>query len=192
MSRVIKDETPLSEGAAQALRRLGDFLAGELTWAEVEGMTWEEARAIARIGCELAGEGRLDEARVIFEGLVEGNPKDAAARAALGTVYQKLGRTADALAEYSAALEGDPHNTVALANRGELRLRADDPRGLEDLAAAVQADPHGKTAAGQRAGALVQALTRVAVGRSAAPLTSTSVPVGTRAGSSIPPEGRRR
>ena len=41
---------------------------------------------------DLATAGRLEEARIIFEGLVEGNPKDSASRAALGTVYQKLGR----------------------------------------------------------------------------------------------------
>src|SRR5687768_7394816 len=98
-------------------QKLKSFARGEMTWAEVEGMTWEEANAIAQVGCELADAGRLQEARVIFEGLVAGNPKDSGTRAALGTVYQKLGRIEDALAEYTGAIEADSTNPVALVNR---------------------------------------------------------------------------
>jgi len=144
-------------------QRLKSFVRGEMTWAEVEGMTWENAKAIAQVGCDLAAAGRLEEARVIFEGLVAGNPKDSASRAALGTVYQKLGRTEEAIAEYSAALEHDPKNAVALANRGELRLRAADRAGFTDLANAVDADPDGETSAGRRAKGLVKAIAMMAV-----------------------------
>ncbi|MBJ6759408.1 tetratricopeptide repeat protein [Myxococcaceae bacterium JPH2] len=144
-------------------RKLKAFARGESTWAEVEGMTFEEAKAIAQVGCELAAAGRLDEARILFEGLVEGNPRDSAARAALGTVYQKLGRLDEAVAEYSAALARDAANPVALANRGELYLRKGERQGFTDLANAVEVDPHGETAAGRRARALVKAIALVAV-----------------------------
>jgi Flp pilus assembly protein TadD len=119
-------------------------------------MTWEEANAIAEMGCELAGAGRLEEARILFEGLVAGNPKDSGSRAALGTVYQKLGRLEEAMGEYDAALAHDPKNPVALGNRGELLLKKGDRRGLLDLSLAVQADPKGETAAGRRAQWLVK------------------------------------
>lgn len=142
--------------------RIRAFLQGELTLAEVEGMTWEKAAEIADVGCQLAQSGRLEEARVLFEGLVEGNPRDAAARAALGTVYQKLARSAEALVEYSAAIELDPLNAVALANRGELRLRRGDSEGYRDLQSAVASDPKGETAAGARAAAWIQAISRTA------------------------------
>lgn len=148
--------------------RLKAYVRGEATWAEVEGMTKGEARAIAQVGCELAAAGRLEEARVLFEGLVEGNPKDAASRAALGTVYQKLGRLDEALAEYTAALAEQPRNPVALANRGELRLRAGDRQGYAGLAQAMEADPHGETAAGRRARSLVESITRLMVARAQA------------------------
>jgi Flp pilus assembly protein TadD len=147
----------------ETVSKLKAFARGELTWAEVEGMTFEEAKAIAQVGCELAAAGRYEEARILFEGLVEGNPKDAASRAALGTVYQKLGRLQDAIAEYSGALERDPHNPVALVNRGELYLRQGERQGFTDVANAVEADPHGNTVAGRRARALVKAITLVAV-----------------------------
>lgn len=131
-------------------------------------MVKDETKEMAQAGCDLAAAGRLEEARIIFEGLAEGNPKDSASRAALGTVYQKLGRISEAITEYSAALEIDPRNPVALANRGEVRLRRGDREGFKDLAAAVEADPLGETAAGRRAQGLVKAITLMALERAKA------------------------
>jgi len=163
MGRIIKHEETNVNTQPQLKAKLKSFARGEVTWAEVEGMTWEEAKAIAQVGCDLATAGRLEEARIIFEGLVAGNPKDSASRAALGTVYQKLGRIDEAIAEYSAALDLDAKNPVALANRGELRLKAGDRGGFGDIARAVDADPHGETTAGRRAKGLVKAITMMAV-----------------------------
>ena len=115
------------------------------------------------MGCDLAAAGRLEESRVIFEGLVAGNPKDTGAQAALGTVYQKLGRIEDTIAAYDAAIEQDGRNPVALSNRGELRLKAGDKEGLGDLMRAIEADQQGETAAARRAAALVKAITTQAV-----------------------------
>jgi Flp pilus assembly protein TadD len=164
MGRIIKYQGDTTmEIQTETMEKLKAFARGEVTWAEVEGMTFEEAKSIAQVGCELAAAGRYEEARILFEGLVEGNPKDAASRAALGTVYQKLGRLEDAIAEYSAALERDPHNPVALVNRGELYLRQGQRQGFTDVANAVEADPQGASSAGRRARALVKAITLVAV-----------------------------
>jgi Flp pilus assembly protein TadD len=163
MSRILKPSEEAMNADTELKRRITAFTRGQMTWAEVEGMTFEEAKAIAQVGCDLAAAGRLDDAKIIFEGLVAGNPKDSAARAALGTVYQKLGRVPDAITEYTAAIESDPKNPVALANRGELRLKAGDRAGFADLSKAVEADPYGETAAGRRARGLVKAITLAAV-----------------------------
>ena len=143
---------------AQTRHKMRRFLNDELTWAQVEGMSFEEAERIARLGCELAGQGRLHEARVIFEGLVAGNPEDTSAQAALGTVYQRLNLTEDATACYDRALALFADNVVALAHRGELRLRAADKRGIEDLARAARIDSGGVSRAGRRARALLRFL----------------------------------
>jgi Flp pilus assembly protein TadD len=147
--------TQINEETARKLRA---FARGEMTWAEVEGMTWERARAAIAAGCELAAAERLDEACVVFEALVAMDPKDAVSQAALGTVYQKLGRPLDAEAAYSAALRIDAKNAVALSNRGELRLKRGDKEGAVDLARAIEADPEGETVAARRARALLRAL----------------------------------
>jgi len=134
------------------------FLKGERTWAQVEGMTFAQAQKIAQIGCELAERGRLSDACVLFEGLVAGNPRDSSAQGALGTVYVRLGRLADAMECFDAAVQLWPDNLVALTHRGELRLRKGDRRGVEDLARAAQLDERGISAAGRRARRLLQAL----------------------------------
>lgn len=140
--------------------RLAAIVRGEVTLAELQGVTSGEARAIAQAGCELAAAGRLEEARILFKGLVATNPKDAGAHAALGTVYQRLGRGEEARASYDAALALSPQHPVALANRGELRLRSNDREGQADLARAVEVDPEGRTRAGRRARELLEAMSR--------------------------------
>lgn len=165
MGRVIKNEDTVTDTKSDAVVRYRHLLAqrGRNAWAEVDGVNWQEAKAIAQVGCDLAAAGRLEEARIIFEGLVEANPKDSAVLSALGTVYQKLGRIEDALSAYNTAIELDPRNPVALGNRGELRLRNDDREGFSDLARAVESDPHGETNAGRRARDLVRAITLKAI-----------------------------
>src|SRR5687767_11235614 len=111
IAELIENESP------EVIDRLQDLADGKITLAELEGMTWEEAKAIAQVGCDLAALGRLEEAKVIFEGLVETNPKDSASRAALGTVYQRLHQNDDAMQAYDKALDQEPANPVALANR---------------------------------------------------------------------------
>jgi len=145
--------------------RLLAFARGEGTWAEVEGITAADAARMARAGVELAQAGRLREAALVFEAMVEINPRDSGAHAALGTVYQKLGRPDEAVRAYGDALACDPKHPVALGNRGELLLRLGRREGYGDVAAAVAADPGGRTAAGRRAARLAKAITADAMAR---------------------------
>jgi Flp pilus assembly protein TadD len=151
MARIVRGET-MSANATQSIQTL----------AELVGFTFEEAKAIGEIGCDLAAVGMLEEARRLFEGMLEMNAQDAAARAALGTVYQKQGRLQDAMEAYNTSLGTDPTQPIALANRGELRLRQNDRGGLEDLMSATRNDPTGITTGGRRARALLDALAQVA------------------------------
>jgi tetratricopeptide (TPR) repeat protein len=155
MNTTVTEPSRTSLHAQAARRRLEAHLSGAMTLAQAEGMGCEEARRIATLGCDLAARGRLQDALVVFEGLVAGNPRDTSAQAALGAVYQRLDRPRDARACYDRALEACDRNVVALAGRGELRLKSRDLGGLNDLSLAVEVDPRGLTAAGRRARALV-------------------------------------
>ncbi len=134
------------------------WMAGEKTWAQLEGFTAAEAREIAERACALAEAGRLDESRRLFEGLVEMNPYDSSNWSALGTVYQRLDLEAEAREAYDNALVLDERNPVAYGNRGELRLKQGDADGVDDLELAVRWDSEGKTAAARRARAILNAL----------------------------------
>lgn len=129
-----------------------------ITLAQATGITAEQAEVIATMGCDLASSGQLNDARVVFEGLVALNPLDASAHAALGTIYQKLGRLDEARASYDACIKLHPRHPIALANRGELRVLAQDSEGWLDLAKAIEADPEKTTAASRRAQALIEAV----------------------------------
>ena len=157
MSRLIRHEEDLNL-SQEAIQKLVSFARGDITWAEAEGMTWEQAKAIGQVGCDLAEAGRLEEARILFEGLIAGNPRDSASQAALGTVYQKLGRIQDAKEAYTQTLDIDSDNPIALTYRGELRLREGDQAGREDIERAAKSDRSESTAAGRRARTLIAAM----------------------------------
>lgn len=110
------------------------------TAAEEIGLTFEEARAMAQVACDVAEAGDLEASRTVLESLVALNPRDCAVQAALGTVYQKLDLLSEAEAAYSAAIDLGGH-MLARIHRAELRLKRSDRHGLDDLEALVQADP---------------------------------------------------
>lgn len=150
--------------AREALRLAVELARGTRTLAEVTGMTAQEAATLARRGEALAQDGNLEAARVIFEGLVACNPKDAGAHAALGTLYEKLGRRHLALDAFDAALALSPGHPVARLGRGELRLRIGDAGGLDDLHAAAASAPFGASGAAWRAATLLGVLQQVQSG----------------------------
>jgi Flp pilus assembly protein TadD len=131
---------------------------GEITWAQVEGFTSQQARDFARAAYDLARKGQYKKSATILEGLLAMNPYDHASRASLGAVYQRLGRTADASREYDQAIAINGRNVVALANRGELRIQRGDPRGAEDLRKAVEFDPRLTTASARRARSVLSSM----------------------------------
>lgn len=153
-----------SETQREALRLVVELVRGTRTLAEITGMTSKDAAELARRGEALADDGNLESARVIFEGLVACNPRDVGAQAALGTLYEKLGRRQLAMDCFDAALALDPHHPVARLGRGELRLRIGDRLGLEDLHVAASSDPTGRSVAGRRAAALLEVLRKVQSG----------------------------
>ena len=71
------------------------------------------------------------------------NPRDDGAHAALGTLYEKLGRRDAALDSFDAALALCPEHPVARMGRGELRLRMGNLQGVEDVQRAALADAGG-------------------------------------------------
>ncbi len=134
------------------------FLFGKITWAQLEGMTMEQAYAIAEFGYTMYQQGRYKDARTLFEGLVIGNPYDPYFHAMLGAIYTKLDLHEEAAQEFSIAIELDPEDINSYVNRGELLLQHGEfEYAMEDLKAAIDLDPDGKNPASLRARALAAA-----------------------------------
>ena len=138
------------------------FLFGKITWAQLEGMTMEQAYAIAEFGYTMYQQGRYKDARTLFEGLVIGNPYDPYFHAMLGAIYTKLDMHEEAAQEFSIAIELDPEDINSYVNRGELLLQHGEfEYAMEDLKAAIDLDPEGENPASLRARALAAATAAV-------------------------------
>ncbi|HJL40147.1 MAG TPA: hypothetical protein RMG48_02505 [Myxococcales bacterium LLY-WYZ-16_1] len=134
------------------------FLLGKITWAQLEGMTMEQAYAIAEFGYTMYQQGRYKDARTLFEGLVIGNPYDPYFHAMLGAIYTRMDMPEEAAQEFSIAIELDPEDINSFVNRGELLLQHGEfEHAMEDLKAAINLDPEGKNPASLRARALAAA-----------------------------------
>lgn len=157
----LPQQVPINDDDLFDLNRLEKFIMGEITWAQLQGMTIDEAYNIAEYGYSLFQEGRYHDSRVVFEGLVVCNPYDAYFHTMLGAVYQQLDMKEEAGEEYTTAIELDEEHLHAYVNRGELLLQSGEfKRALADLKRAIELDPEGKNEAGTRARALTAATLR--------------------------------
>jgi tetratricopeptide (TPR) repeat protein len=94
---------------------------------------------MVQLGHELFESGRVNEARVVFEGLIAAGHKDAFCYTMLGTVSLALKDFERALQLFDQALELEPSDLAALVYRGELRLkRKKTAKAIKDFEAAVK------------------------------------------------------
>lgn len=139
------------------------FLRGEITFAQLEGMTAHEAQAVARMGHELFRRGRLADARTLFEGLSALNPLDPYPHQVLGAICEREGEPAAARKHYDVCLSLAADNAWVLARRGELRLEAGEAEGgVEDLSRAIRLDGEGRLGSTGRARLILAALVEAA------------------------------
>ncbi|MDQ3263116.1 MAG: tetratricopeptide repeat protein [Myxococcota bacterium] len=106
---------------------------------------------MAQFGHHLFENGRVPEAKAVFEGLVELGVEDAFPHTMLGILFLSEGATDRALALFQAALALDPRDLAARVYRAEVQLGQGKVRTavaeLEALAAATPADsPFGERA----------------------------------------------
>lgn len=133
-------------------RRLEAFLAGHITLGELEGIPKEAQHEMAQTGFRFFTEGKLEQAKKVFNGLLALDPYDAYFLTALGAIAQQEGDLEEAEARFSRALEINPFSPSALAGRGEVRLiQGKLMEAAEDLSKAIAEDPEGKDPATQRA-----------------------------------------
>jgi predicted Zn-dependent protease len=131
-------------------------LASGKTLAEVQGMTEELGRALARVAGEELVAGRLEAARQMLEGLAVTNPHDPAAWTMLACLERRRGRILAARVCAETAYRLSPDDAQVRLVRAEVLLCTPDerPRAAAELTELRLA--HGEVAA--RAQALLTAL----------------------------------
>jgi Flp pilus assembly protein TadD len=134
---------------------------GQSTLAEFVGLTREQLYEIAGRAYGLMNSGRLEEALVIYRGLVAADPTDSVFHCHLGAVELRRGRAAESESEFTAALRFNRANVDALSGRGEARLRLGRlGEAVEDLRAAAELDPQARRPSTVHARALLVSLHR--------------------------------
>ena len=132
------DTDPALRYHVQKLGELFNASAG----AQVGSLDRVELAQMAMFGHQLFEAGRLEEARVVFEGLVALDVKDAFPHTMLGTVYLALGLHDRAVALFEAALALDPEDVAARVYRAEIRIHQKRLRpAIAELTAVLRKGP---------------------------------------------------
>jgi type III secretion system low calcium response chaperone LcrH/SycD len=130
------------QALAASLQRWAD---GKTTLKDVRGYTDDELYAIARMAYYLYFQGKLEEARTLFQGLYAVNPVDPYFANALGVVELASGNEHGALAAYDVAIKLAPDDPGGHVGRAEVHLaQGKKSQAMEDLkrAAAVGSPDH--------------------------------------------------
>ncbi len=128
--------TPPVEPTQAVLQRWAD---GKATLQEVRGYSDEELYSIARTAYFFYYQGRISEARTLFQGLYAVNPLDSYFAKALGVVEMAAGNGPGALAAYDTAIKLAGDDASAYLGRAEVRnALGQRAPALEDLRRAAQ------------------------------------------------------
>lgn len=127
----------------QLLQKWAD---GKATLKDVRGYSDDELYAIARTAYVFFYQGKLQQARTLFQGLYAVNPVDPYFAKALGVIEFAAGNATGSLAAWDVAIKLAPSDPSAYVGRAEVRIAANQKaQAVEDLRRAGQlakdADP---------------------------------------------------
>lgn len=138
------------------------LVEGEITIAELVGLSRGTLYAIAEVGYQMLTSGKVEQAKQIYQGLAAADPYDSVFHCHLAAAHHKLGELDEALAEYSKALQFNFANIDALAGRGEIYFNKGQlTEAFNDLKEAIERDPEAKYPSTARARAIMMALKEV-------------------------------
>ena len=112
----------------------------------------QQTAALMQLGFALFQQGKLKEARDIFEGLIVLNPLNPYAYSVLGSIHQREERYEEAINCFTVTLKLAPEEVNTLTNRGEVLLKLGRlEEAAADLRAAIELDPKAENPAANRA-----------------------------------------
>src|SRR5512136_1725083 len=109
------------EQLQQRLQRLvAQWSQGRVSLKQIVGLSEEELFAISSQGYFMFLQGKTEPARVIFEGLVAIDPRNAYYYRALGAIYWRLKEAQKALKQFTYAIRVAPREVSSYVNRAEV------------------------------------------------------------------------
>jgi tetratricopeptide (TPR) repeat protein len=159
----IEPETP--EAMSKRLNaQLVRWAAGKATLKEIKGYTDDEVYAIAHTAYFFMMQGKNQEARTLFEGLVALDSHNDYYYRALGVIFHKMGEAERALKQFGYAIQVNPRSAPAYVNRAELYIASDRyPEAERDLRKALEVLTVREVALGTKVRALIQLVSRPAL-----------------------------
>jgi type III secretion system low calcium response chaperone LcrH/SycD len=149
------DASTGAPGVAGQLQRWAD---GKATLKDVRGYSDSELYAVAKTAYYFYYQGRLNEARVLFQGLYAVNPLDPYFAKALGVVELAAGNVQGALSAYDVAIKLSPNDASVYVGRAEVRLsQGNKAQAVDDLRKAISVSEE-ETAIRKKAWALLQSV----------------------------------
>lgn len=155
-------EVELERAPQLAVRK---WASGEATLKELKGYSAEELYSISQLGYSLFLNGKIRDARIIFEGLVAIDPKNEYYYRALGVVYHREGDAERALKQFGHAITvSGKRSAAAFLNRAEVHIsRRDMERALIDLEQTIRLTGEPRDPLYRKARALRSLLSRKAL-----------------------------
>lgn len=150
----------MADSDAALASRLQKWADGKATLKDVRGYTDEELYSIAKTGYFLFYQGKVAEARTVFQGLYAINPLDPYFAKALGVVEMAAGNPAGAVAAYDVALKIAPQDAAAYLGRAEVKLLQGQRAPAMDDLRRVIALTGTETPENQKASALLTSLSK--------------------------------
>jgi Flp pilus assembly protein TadD len=114
--------TDNSDSAQPLNQLLPHWAAGKMTLKDIKGYTEHELYAIAHMAYFYLNQGKTEEAKVLFEGLVALDPMNGYYYRALGVIFYKLGDSERALRQFGYAIRVFPKRPHAYVNRAEVNI----------------------------------------------------------------------
>jgi Flp pilus assembly protein TadD len=133
-------------------KKLEQFKKGELKFTQIFNLDRSQIASLMLCGHNLFSQGRLEEARCIFEGLTLLDPALPYPHCILGAIYQRMKKYDVAILRYTRAIELFPQDIVSITNRAEIYLNQGKfLEAAKDLKTVIELDPHKKDVTANRA-----------------------------------------